>query len=200
MLQFLSVANNPVTEIHEDSFSTLRSLLHLDLSNVSASYFSAGLFKPLTTLTFLNLSSNPIVTIPFLPISLQELDISRTDIFYPENLLLPQLVSLQMNWMPNLTNILLNDFENLTMLEDLSMEGCEKLTEFRVWPPNNRLLPRLQRLSIKSCSIQSLNGELRPIMQRTPVVDLQFNPWHCDCRMQWVNRLQLTNDLNQEIR
>lgn len=174
--------------------------MHLDLSNVSTTLFTSALFKPLTNLTYLNLSCNPIETIPFLPISLRELDISKTNVFYPDNLLLPQLASLHMNYMPNLTQILLNDFENLTMLDTLSMEGCRRLTQFRVWPPNGRLLPRLERLSVRGCGLESLNGDLRPIIQRTAVVDIRNNPWNCDCRMQWVNRLNFTTDLSREIR
>ena len=200
MLEFFSVANNPVIEVHDKAFWPLQSLLHLDLSNISSTSFPTSLFKPLTNLTYLDISRNPIETIPFLPISLRELDISGTNIFYFENLLLPHLIIMRMNSMPNLTSMLLNDFENLTMLESLSIEGCARLTEFRVWPPNSRLLPKLERLSVRACAIGSLNGDLRPILQRTAVVDLQHNPWVCDCRMQWVNRLNLTSDLSHEIR
>ncbi|KAK0078516.1 hypothetical protein PV325_002399 [Microctonus aethiopoides] len=200
VLEFLSVANNPIIDIHEKAFMNQKNMLHLDLSNVSATFFPAPLFKTLTKLTFLNISFNPIETIPILPIMLKELDISGTNILFLDNILLPQLERLHMNYMKNLTEVLLNEFENMTMLESLSIERCSILSEFRIWPPNSHILPRLRYLSVEGCALETLNDDLRPIMQRTAVVNLQNNPWHCDCRMQWVNRLNLSSDFNREIK
>ncbi|XP_011302200.1 phospholipase A2 inhibitor isoform X2 [Fopius arisanus] len=200
ILEFLSMAHNPVIDIHEKAFLTQKSLKHLDLANISAESIPGSLFRPLTNLTFLNISFNPIVNIPFLPSSLLELDLSGTFIFFPDNIILPQLVRFHLNSMPKITGVVLNDFENFTMLEVLSLERCPILSEFRVWPPNNRILPHLHHLSVKGCDLETLNDDLRPIMQRIAIVDLQNNPWHCDCRMQWVNRLNLSSELSQEIK
>ncbi|XP_063972001.1 slit homolog 1 protein-like [Diachasmimorpha longicaudata] len=199
VLEFLSMAHNPVIDIHEKAFLTQKNLKHLDLANIGAEVIPNSLFRPLTNLTFLNISFNPITNIPFLPSSLLELDLSGTFILYPDNIILPQLARFHLNFMPNITGIVLNDFENFTMLEVLSMERCPILSEFRVWPPNNRILPRLHHLSVKGCDLETLNDDLRPIMQRIALVDLQNNPWHCDCRMQWVNRLNLSSELSREI-
>lgn len=194
------MAHNPVVDIHEKAFMAQKSLTHLDLAYIGAEFFPGSLLRPLTNLTFLNISFNPISSIPFLPASLLELDLSGTFILYPDNIILPHLVRLHLNFMPNITGIVLNDFENLTMLEVLSMEWSPILSEFRVWPPNNRILPRLHHLSVKGGDLETLNDDLRPIMQRIAMVDLQNNPWHCDCRMQWVNRLNLSSELSQEIK
>lgn len=170
------------------------------MSNVSATIIPTSLLKPLTKLSFLNISFNPIETLPFLPALLTELDISGTNILFISEISLPHLSRFHLNHMPNVTEVVLNDFENITMLEVLSFENCKMLTEFRIWPPNSRLLPHLRYLSLKGSALETLDENLRPILQRTAEVDLQNNPWHCDCRMQWVNRLNISNDLSREIR
>lgn len=174
-------------------------MIHLDLSNVSQTIFPSTLFQSMTNLSYLSISYNPIETIPPLSLSLMELDISGTHILYTDNLVFPHMARFYMNHMPNVTEVVLNDFENFTMLEILSMEGNPILSEFRIWPPNSRILPRLRHLSVRGCALETLTNDLRPILQRIEIVDLQNNPWHCDCRMQWVNRLNLVSELNREI-
>ncbi|XP_012277619.1 leucine-rich repeat-containing protein 4 [Orussus abietinus] len=201
VLDFLSLANNPIVYgIHDDAFLNLGALKHLDLANVSAIEFSSELFKPLRNLATLNISSNPIETIPTLPTGLKYLDLSSTNIVRPSNLYLPKLQVLLMNAMPNLTSLLLNEFENLTSLVSLSMADCTRFAQFRIWPPRGDLLPRLQRLVVRNCSIETLSGDLWPIMQKTTYLDLQYNPWNCDCRMEWIVTLNLSRDLTREIR
>ncbi|KAF7993452.1 hypothetical protein HCN44_010047 [Aphidius gifuensis] len=200
ILEFLSVASNPIVNLHENAFKNQKSMIHLDLTNVSQVFFPSTLFKAMTNLSYLNISHNKIEILPYLPLSLEELDISSTNILYVDNLIFPRMMKFYMNHMPNITEVVLNDFENLTMLEILSMENNPILSEFRVWPPNSRILPRLQHLSVRGCALETLTDDLRPIMQRVSIVDLQNNPWHCDCRMQWVNRLNLSNELSREIK
>ncbi|KAI4502370.1 hypothetical protein M0802_002282 [Mischocyttarus mexicanus] len=201
ILEYLSLANNPIGDgIHENAFWSLTKLKHLDLRNISGSYFSGELFKNLTNLSTLDLSWNPISTIPLLPINLEELDISGTLIFQLGGLYLPRLREFKVNNMPNLTKVALNDLENLTSLEILSLVGCRNLIQFTVWPYRGTLLPRLQRLSIDDCALETLESDLRLILQRTAVVSLRDNPWKCDCRMQWVNINNSSKELNSEIR
>ncbi|XP_057324004.1 phospholipase A2 inhibitor-like [Microplitis mediator] len=200
ILEYLSIASNPVVDIHESAFTNQKNLLHLDMSNVSAPFLPTSLFRPLAKLSFLNISFNPIETLPFLPVMLMELDISGTNILFISEISLPHLSRLHLNYMHNVTEVILNDFENMTMLELITLENCPMLTEFRVWPPNSKLLPRLRHLSLKGSALETLNEDLRPILQRTAVVDLQNNPWHCDCRMQWINRFNLSSELSHRIR
>lgn len=197
----MSLSYNPIGDgIHESAFWNLRALKHLDLKNISAPYFSSDFFKTLTNLSTLDLSWNPISAIPLLPINLQELDLSGTQVINFENLYLPQLRELRLNYMSNLTLLALNDLENLTSLEMLSMIGCKQLVQLSLWSQIGIVLPRLQRLSVKDSSLETLGVELRPLVQRTPVVELGNNPWKCDCKLEWIGLLNSTRNLSRDIR
>lgn len=208
VLEFLSLANNPIGDgIHENAFWTLSLLKHLDLRNVSSSSFSAELFKNLINLSILDLSWNPISKIPLLPMTLEELDISGTQIFQLNGLFLPRLKELKMNNMTNLTRLSLNDLENLTSLEILSLVGCTNLMQLTFRPQDSlylqshgHLLPRLQHLSIENCALETLDSDIRLILQKTAVVNLRDNPWKCDCKMQWLNTNNSLEELNAEIK
>ncbi|XP_071641582.1 uncharacterized protein [Temnothorax longispinosus] len=201
VLEYLSLSYNPIGDgIHESAFWNLRALKHLDLRNISAPYFSSDFFKTLTNLSTLDLSWNPISVIPLLPISLQELDLSGTQVISLENLYLPQLRELRLNHMPNLTSLALNDLENLASLETLSLNGCKRLVELKLWSQIGIVLPRLQRLSIKECGLETLGVDLRPLVQRTPVIELGNNPWKCDCKLEWIGLLNSTKNLSRNIR
>ncbi|XP_011342877.1 toll-like receptor 4 isoform X2 [Ooceraea biroi] len=201
ILEYLSLSHNPIADgIHESAFWNLKALKHLDLKDISAPYFLPTFFKTLTNLSTLDISWNPISAIPLLPISLQELDLSGTQVTNFGNLYLPQLRELRLNYMPNLTSVALNDLENLTSLETLSMIGCKRLTQLSLWPQIGVVLPRLQRFSIKGCGLETLGVDLRALMQQTAVVELENNPWKCDCKLEWVSLLNSTKNLGQDIR
>lgn len=199
-LEYLSLANNPIYDaIHENVFWNLTVLRYLNLSNVSASYLPPGLFKRLTNLMSLDLSGNPITTIPLLPANLVELDLSNTSISNLQNLSSPRLRELKLNNMQNLTELSLNDFENLTNLEVISLVGSKKLTNLKLHVYNGPLLPRLQRLAVNDCGLTVLNYSLLPIIKRIPIFELGGNPWHCDCKMQWIHMLNSTKSISREI-
>lgn len=201
ILEYLSLSHNPIGEgIHESAFWNLRALKHLDLKDISAPYLSSDFFKTLTNLSTLDISWNPISAIPLLPISLQELDLSGTQVTSFNNLYLPQLRELRLNYMLNLTLFDLDDLENLTSLETLSMIGCKRLTQLSLWPQIGVVLPRLQRFSIKGCGLETLGVDLRALVQRTAVVDLANNPWKCDCKLEWIGSLNSTRNLGGDIR
>ncbi|XP_032673539.1 leucine-rich repeat neuronal protein 3-like isoform X2 [Odontomachus brunneus] len=201
MLECLSLSHNPIGDgIHNGAFWNLKALKHLDMRNISAPFFSGDFFKTLTNLSNLDISWNPISTIPLLPVKLQQLDLSGTQVISLENLYLPQLQELKMEHMPNLTSLALNDLENLTSLESLSMVGCRRLIQLRLWPQNGVMLPRLQRLSIKESGLTTLGVELSALIQRVPVVEVVNNPWKCDCKMEWIDMLNSTRNLSRDIR
>ncbi|XP_025153523.1 vasorin [Harpegnathos saltator] len=201
ILEYLSLSHNPIGDgIHNGAFWNLKALQHLDLRNVSAPFFSADFFKTLTNLSSLDLSWNPISVIPLLPVKLQQLDLSGTQVISLENLYLPELRELKLDHLPNLTSLALNDLENLTCLETLSMIGCRRLIQLSLWPQNRAVLPRLQRLSVKESGLMTLGVELSALIQRVLLVEVENNPWKCDCKMEWINSLNSTRNLSRDIR
>ncbi|XP_043798652.1 toll-like receptor 4 isoform X2 [Apis laboriosa] len=194
VLEYLSLANNPINDgIHENAFWNLTALRYLNLRNVSSFHFTWDFFKTLNNLSSLDLSQNPICVIPLLPVNLEELDLSNTQISRLQGVYLPRLRELKLNNMKQLKELILNDFENLTSLEILSLDGSKKLMFLKMFPYNDHLLPRLQRLSVADCSLKTLEYNLMPIIKRTPILNLENNFWNCDCKMQWLNMLNTTS-------
>lgn len=143
---------------------------------------------------------NPINRVPSLPVNLEELDLSNTHISRLRDVYLPRLRELKLNNMQNLRELLLNDFENLTSLEILSLDGSRTLMSLKMIPYNDHLLPRLQRLSVSNCGLTILDYNLMSIIKRTPILSFENNPWHCDCKMQWLNMLNATKALSRQIK
>ncbi|XP_033215908.1 leucine-rich repeat neuronal protein 2-like isoform X2 [Belonocnema kinseyi] len=198
VLEFVSFASNPIGDnIEELVFENLTTLTHLDLKNISATFISPKLFENLINLEYLDLSLNPIEAIPSLPYDkLEVLDLSQTNLVNLGNLKLPNLRELKLNNMPNLTIVILSDFEKLPNLEVLSMKECKRLTQLRIRPQNPNLLFHLRFLYIQNCAIETLSSELQSIIQRTAVFEFQNNPWHCDCRMKWITVVNTTHNLS----
>ncbi|XP_076177266.1 toll-like receptor 2 type-1 [Ptiloglossa arizonensis] len=200
VLEYLSLANNPINDgIHENAFSNLKDLRYLSLSNVSAPQISSEYFKALTNLSTLDLSENPIKTIPSLPESLEELDLSSTQISEIPKLVLPKLRVLKLNNVQNLKELCLNDFKNLHSLRLLFVVGSKKLTNVKLLPSETPLLPQLQHLSINDCGLKTLNISLLPIIKRSVFLNVENNPWNCDCNMQWLNMFNATKNLSRDI-
>nr|XP_031834427.1 leucine-rich repeat neuronal protein 1-like isoform X1 [Nomia melanderi] len=201
ILEYLSLANNPINDaIHENAFWNLKALRYLNLSNVSSSYFTAEVFKTLTNLSMLDLSSNPLKEIPTLPTNIEELDLSNTMITKLKNVMLPKLRELKLNNMSNLKELCLDDLKGLNSLETLLLTGSKNLVELKIIKYDEQLLPHLKQLRINDCGLKTLDQSLLVVINRSPVLSIENNPWHCDCQMMWVHVLFASKPLSQDIR
>ncbi|XP_076640725.1 uncharacterized protein LOC143352283 [Halictus rubicundus] len=202
ILTYLSLANNPISDgIHENAFWTLKELQYLNLSNVSMSYVSEEMFKPLLKLTMLDLSRNPITAISAaLPIAIEELDLSNTMITKLGNFRSPGLRTLILNDMQNLTELSFDELSNLIKLETLSLTGSKRLMYLNTAVYIEKPLPRLIQLLVNNCSLRTLNENFQWIMKGKPVLNLEGNPWSCDCKMDWIKRQSTTTALSRDIK
>ncbi|XP_078049315.1 uncharacterized protein LOC144476363 [Augochlora pura] len=200
VLTYLSLANNPMNDgIHVNAFSNLKQLQYLNLSNTSLSYVSTELFKPLTNLSTLDLSSNPITAVPVLPSTIVELDLSNTMMTDFKNISLPGLRELKLNDMRNLEVLRFDDLENLPNLKTLSLTGSKKLTYLSTDRHDEKRFPLLMQLSVNNCNLKTLDRSFLWIIKRISIINLDGNPWNCDCKMNWIKENELKT-LSRDIK
>ncbi|XP_043476125.1 phospholipase A2 inhibitor-like [Leptopilina heterotoma] len=200
VLEHLSLSHNPIGENMDDFvFENLTTLMYLDLKNISVSFFYPKIFENLINLVHLDLSWNPIEAIPVLPVNLEILDLSQTNIYRLGPLELPRLRELRLESMHNLSSVNLNDFEKLRNLSLLSMRNSKKLKHLIMWQPKPHLLPKLRYLDIEYCALENLSSELRSTIEGTTVFTFQNNPWNCDCKMKWILQFNSTHNLRSKI-
>lgn len=153
------------------------------------------------------ISNNNITDIFEIPYTLEYLDLSDnpiTDIAPEDFSNVPALKVLKLN------NLLITEvpecvFEDLRVLKTLELERNKKLTEFSSLVFGRDILAdaddfTLERLSLKGSRLTYLDKELIEPFGRLIELDLQGNPWQCDCNMKWLKRLQIPDRYTDHVR
>ncbi|KAG8584482.1 hypothetical protein GDO81_008841 [Engystomops pustulosus] len=165
-LLYLDISDNMVQLIWEkgdcfEMFRNLSRLQTLNLTNNHLRFFPKGIFNGLSSLQELNLSSNFLTDIPsdVLPISLQTLDVSRNQLFFPNPEVFLHLGTIDLTHnqyicLCDLVNFLtwLNE-TNATLLGDRNDIFCALPDDFKYVP--------LRDLEFSNCDELTV---LRPIM------------------------------------
>ncbi|XP_051171264.1 chaoptin-like isoform X3 [Leptopilina boulardi] len=200
VLEKLYLSHNPIGDnMDEFVFENLTTLKHLELKNISVSFFYTKMFENLLKLVFLDLSLNPIEVIPVLPMTLEILDLSQTNIYRFDSFKLPRLQVLRLNNMQNLSSVNLNDFEKCTKLNSLSLRSSKKLKQLTTLAPMDHLLPELRYLDIQDCALEKLGKELQSMIEEVKIFKFQNNPWYCDCKMEWILMVNTSHNLRNQI-
>lgn len=200
-LRFFKLNANPIgNNFAEASFRSLSSLVYLDLSNISATRLPTRLFIPLVDLMHISLAYNPIVTVPALPEGLETLDISGTFIIKLDGIDYPNLNTLLMRSMPLMEILDFNQLANLRKLTILSADNSPKLKALTFDPQRGDIPYRLREVLLKNCSIGKIGVELLPVLQHTSIIDLQENPWQCDCGLEWILTLNSTKRYRDDMK
>jgi Leucine-rich repeat (LRR) protein len=188
-------------ELHPETFSGLSELRSLNLADNNIWTVPNGVFCPLYSLRYLNLSKNHINDISQIGFAeneasgvtgmppqtcntgLEQLDLSYNNLISIPNNCFTALRSL---------NFLHLDSNQLTILDDNSFEGMEKLMFLNI--SNNRLIAlppelfektkELKRLYIGNNSLAVLAPGLFEKLQQLEVLDLSFN----ELTSSWINR------------
>ena len=79
-VKILTLKNCKIDEIEPDAFSTMESLVELDLSNNLLNHLPENLFQHNKYLERVSLSNNKFTAVPYIAVPLAELDLSRNKI------------------------------------------------------------------------------------------------------------------------
>ncbi|CAH1392795.1 unnamed protein product [Nezara viridula] len=200
-LRVLSIDSNPLKTIDTSTAIAISSIYHLEVLDISSAQLKSlpptMLHGPMY-LKVLNLSNNFFTDVPNTlgeVHSLEELVLDDNPISeiksFPE---IPTLKILKMNWMLALRKIANNSLSGLINLEELHCSHNRLLSsisenalmhrplgneETPTWPPLRKLLLHHNDLSYLDVNLLSRWDKLE-------YIDIQMNPWICDCNNQWM--------------
>ncbi|XP_050348421.1 protein slit-like isoform X2 [Nymphalis io] len=181
------------------------SISGVNLNNLNLEYF-----KPVDkTLRKLIISNNNLNIIVSLPQSLEYLDYSNNPIKkirLGDIPLLESLVYLKELKLNNLDieEVPKNVFSTL-MLTNLELKYNKNLKEFSNLSFGRQLLSDtydfyLEKLTLKGSNLSTLDEALSVLFVKVKRLDLQQNPWVCDCHLAWLRKLPIAPDLIEDLR
>ena len=208
-LKFLFLGNNRINKLNQQSFEKLQELeeLELDRNQLDSSRISNLTFQALVSLKILTMSWNKLSEIPnHLPTSLVYLrldfnriktvtvnitksltklillDLSHNEISQVDSKALFQLpflktLKLKSNMLTRIPIFLPSSLKELYLSEN----RIERVTNI-----DTQRLAQVTRLSLSANQLENIAENAFENMQRLEEVDLYNNPWHCDCRLQYL--------------
>ncbi|GFG29230.1 hypothetical protein Cfor_09749 [Coptotermes formosanus] len=182
-LTHLNLSYNSINSINSQAFMTLKHLNSLDLSSNNITSMDSGTFMYNKKLEWLSLANNPMFTLPnrgfYLPhllfwnLSYCSIQNIRLDTF-------KQIKELRQLYLHNNEIVSLNNdvFQPLKKLQtlDLCYNALQNI-DARVFSR----LSELRSLSLCYNNVSRINTTLLDTVTRIGNVDLEGNPWICDC-------------------
>lgn len=182
MLIHLNLSHNKIASIDSQAFLTLKHLSSLDLSSNNIISIDWGTFMYNTQLTWLSLADNSMFTLPnnlFLP-QLLFFNLSRCNLRNLHSDIFSSMQELRELYLDNNEIISLNTgvFRHLYRLQklDLCYNALENLYAHvlsRLWD--------LRSLSLCHNNVSRINVTFLDAVLRIGDVNLEGNPWICDC-------------------
>lgn len=200
-LKVLTIDSNPFKILDLSTSIAIASVYNLqvlDLSSTMLKSLPDNLIHSPKYLTVMNLSSNYFTEIPKQlqeAHSLEELILNDNPISKIRNCpLVKTLKVLRMDWMPALRTIESRSLSNLTGLTELHCSHNRHLQfiaedaftlppegeeESPTWPP-------LAKIFLSHNDLRYLDFDLISRWDKLKQIDIQMNPWVCDCNNQWM--------------
>ncbi|XP_029614539.1 leucine-rich repeat neuronal protein 2-like [Salmo trutta] len=190
-LQVLMLGGNPVEVLPERGFQALGSLRSLVLGGMGLKGLPERALEGLDSLESLSFYDNLLTTVPTqalrrLP-GLKFLDLNKNRLSLVQTGDFRDLV--------HLTELGLNNMEELVAIERAAMENLPELTKLEI-TNNPRLsyihpqaffrLSRLESLMLNSNALTALHQHTVLSLPRLREVSLHSNPLRCDCLFRWV--------------
>lgn len=165
-LEILNLAKNDLTALSETSFLGLTSLRQLRLDYNSFSRVPTESFQVLSELTQLDISGNKIA----------DISTSAFEGLY-------NLQQLKIQRCPQLRSVGINGFSGLFALEVLSLSENPQLDYIDRFAFESS--SKLSQVQLNGNNLVTLDANLLD-WKSLSVLDIQQNPWRCDCQLRWV--------------
>ncbi|KAF9422705.1 hypothetical protein HW555_001699 [Spodoptera exigua] len=179
----------------------------LSISGINLNKVPDNFFVDAYDLRKLIISKNNISQIFEIPFTLEYLDLSDnpiTEIFGEDFTDLVALKVLKLNNL-QIQSVPESAFQHLPALKTLELERNRNLTSFSKLAFGREVLIDadnfgLERLSLKGSRLSQLDEDLLTPFGVLTELDLQGNPWKCDCQIVWLKQLQIPEELNDHLR
>lgn len=182
-IKSLSISGINLNRVPDNFFSDAYDIRTLIISKNNLS----DTFEFPYTLEYLDLSDNPIK------------EISEEDFSDLPGLKVLKLNNLRIKEVPEYV------FTPLHGLEQLELERNKNLTVFSSLAFGREVLDDpddfvLERLSLKGSRLTKLEKDLAVPFGQLNLLDLQGNPWRCDCELTWLKTLQIEPEYYEHLR
>jgi hypothetical protein len=181
-LVHLNLSHNQITSIHSQAFLTLKDLSSLDLSSNYITSIQSGTFMYNRQLTSLSLADNRMITLPN-TLYLQQLhffNLSHCNLRSINPHTFNNMQELRELYLDNNEIVSLNSevFRRLQQLQllDLCYNDLQNL--------HANVFSRLENLKLLSLchnNVSKISATLLDVVVKIGDVDLEGNPWICDC-------------------
>ncbi|XP_018331058.1 tsukushin-like isoform X1 [Agrilus planipennis] len=202
---YLGALFTKLDNIFNSTLGLTKEINKLSMNGLDIKYVLHTFFDGANQLTYLSVADNPLLEVPTIPYSVTYLDISGTwvAVLQGKHLNYHSLQILKMNRMPNLRKIDRYAFYTLQSLIELEMNDNPNLKDlesvaFGILSEKTDL--HLKKMSVARCGLKGVNESYQFLFNKLDYIDLQGNPFTCDCNIFWLQKFEDSLNQKQNLR